>query len=127
MIKEKGSVYFLKLPEELLQFFSEKLFSIGYLAKLSNRSKVPYIMHKKAKQLVLVLSGKGLAYINEKVYPISKGNLIFFKENVRHAFLTRHELEILCFHLPQDFGKSDYFVIGESLNKDAILKKYKSM
>lgn len=115
-------IEFIKLPKELFNYMVENL-SGGCLVRLNSNSKTPYVFHKKAQQMVLVVNGDGFGYIGDKTHQLKKGDLVYFGKMVKHSFFTRTKMHIICYHLPTDFGGEDKILIEEDLSmKSKILE-----
>ena len=85
-----------------------------YYQLLKNDSEKPYVLHKKANQITVVLKGEGKAFIDNKTYDIFEDDILLMTNNTRHSFICESgEMELFHIHVPNAEILIDRYIIRE--------------
>jgi mannose-6-phosphate isomerase-like protein (cupin superfamily) len=70
--------------------------------------------HKIAEEFYYVLSGSGIALLDDKPYEIQTGDFLRLPPGTTHAFITKEEpLVMLDIHTPGSRPDHDVFFVGQ--------------
>lgn len=70
----------------------------AYHIRFKRGMAIPPSYHKRAHEIIVVLSGAGTAHLDGRRVPLRAGSTVRIEPGVRHAFSTRSKaMEILAF------------------------------
>lgn len=85
-----------------------------YYQLLKNDSEKPYVLHKKANQITVLLKGEGKAFIDDKIYDIFEDDILLMTSNTKHSFICEsNEMELFHIHVPNAEILNDRYIIRE--------------
>lgn len=82
----------------------------AYHILIPKRTRIPPSYHKKAHEIIFVLSGRGKVHLNRRNIHIKKGDVILVQPRTWHSFSTaRHTLKVLAVPSPYVDSKTDLY------------------
>jgi mannose-6-phosphate isomerase-like protein (cupin superfamily) len=86
----------------------------AYRVRIEPNQTTSVSYHKIAEEFYYVLSGSGIALLNDKPYELHSGDFLRLPPGTTHAFITRDEpLVMLDIHAPGSRPDHDVFFVGE--------------
>jgi len=82
----------------------------AYHIQIPKKTRIPHSYHKKAHELIFVLSGRGIVHLNRRNIPIKKGDVILVQPRTWHSFSTGSQnLKVLAVPSPYVDSKTDLY------------------
>jgi mannose-6-phosphate isomerase-like protein (cupin superfamily) len=87
----------------------------AYRVRIEPHQRTATSYHKRAEELYLVLSGRGIAVLDGVEYDLRPGDFLRLPPGTTHAFITGEDpLVMLDVHTPGSRPDRDVFFIGET-------------
>lgn len=82
----------------------------AFYIRLPRKTILPPSYHKKAYEIIFILSGFGKAHLNKKTFFIKKGDAILVKPQTWHSFSTsERSMKILAVTSPYVDAETDLY------------------
>ena len=86
----------------------------AYRVRIEPHARTSVSYHRVAEEFYYVLSGRGVAVLDGKDYPLAPGDFLRLPPGTTHGFVTGDEaLEMLDVHAPGCRPDRDVYFIGE--------------
>src|SRR5688572_2509477 len=87
----------------------------AYRVRIEPHQTTSVSYHKIAEEFYYVLSGSGVAVLNDEFYELREGDFLRLPPGTTHGFITREEpLVMLDIHAPGSRPDHDVFFVGET-------------
>lgn len=87
----------------------------AYRVRIEPRQRTATSYHKVAEELYLVLSGSGIAVLDDVEYDLLTGDFLRLPPGTTHAFVTGDEpLVMLDIHMPGSRPDRDVYFVGDT-------------
>ena len=112
----------LEPPQQLGPYQIESLIPLAdeqagtaYRVRIAPHSTTAISYHKLAEEHYFVISGHGIAVLNEQHYELRTGDFLRLPPGTTHGFITTDaELIMLDIHTPGSRPDRDVFFVGEA-------------
>jgi len=86
-----------------------------YRLRIAPHSRTAISYHAKAEEIYYVLSGHGVAILNNQHYELQPGDFLRLPPGTHHGFVTKEEaLELLDIHSPGSWPDRDLYFVQET-------------
>lgn len=83
-----------------------------YFQILNIDSDKPYVYHLNTYQITAILSGEGIAIVDDKVVNLKENDILFMDKNTNHSFVCKGtQLELFHIHLPKEGIETDRYIL----------------
>lgn len=97
---------------EWLIWPEEELTATAYRVRIAPRQTTATSFHRIAEEFYFVLSGQGIAILNDQQYVLRAGDFLRLPPGTTHRFITSDEpLEMLNIHCPGSRPDRDVFFV----------------
>lgn len=115
-LKDMSKYEIIYLPPEMRELFSKFMENSNQVLSqvLTPESEKPVVIHYRTRQMTYVMKGQGYTFLDNHIYPIREGDIVFIDQNTSHSFASnKTELYLFHWHLPNDTCVEDRTILQE--------------